>query len=57
MKTKQYSKLKTVRDILKVTHKKLRDEELLTEIGWKPKHKVVASKKLYNRKAKHKNKF
>ena len=57
MNKKNHSKLKTVKDILKVCHKKLRDEELLTEIGWKPKHKVVTSKKLYNRKAKHKNNF
>ena len=54
---KKKSKLKTVTDLLKVYHKVSRDIELEDQIGWKSKHKIVISKKQYNRKQKHKNKF
>ena len=57
MKNKNNSKLKTVKDILKVCHKISRDIELSTEIGWKTKTRVVKSKKEYSRKVKHKKHF
>ena len=57
MKNKNNTKLKTVKDILKVCHKISRDIELSTEIGWKSKTRVVKSKKEYSRKVKHKKHF
>lgn len=39
-----------VKDLLKVVHKQQRDKELEYEVGWKAKHRIVKSKKVYNRK-------
>ena len=42
------------KDILKVIKKKLRDDELEDEEGWKQTNKIQKSKKVYTRKIKHK---
>lgn len=39
-----------IKDVLKKVHKEDRDKELSYEIGWKAKHRIVKSKKVYNRK-------
>ena len=47
----------TNKDILKVIKKKLRDDELEDEEGWKQINKIQKSKKAYTRKIKHKQKL
>ena len=43
-------KKELIKDLLKVVHKQQRDKELEYEVGWKAKHIIIKSKKVYNRK-------